>query len=401
MSKKTFWIIILFLVIARIAMAFLLTFDIPDVSVRENGQWFAGSSDTSFYFNTAKSFTDLNPIASPDFIGFPLFLTTFIHLFQASEISEIVEPVIFLQIFVFFSLAIVLVGLIGREILKSRSGGVLTASIFTFLPYIFYFLFRNVGPVYEGGFTSNVFNFEHMMWSHVATDPISALLVYAAFFFFLVSLKEKKNNAWFILLGLLSGFAVLVRFINIFILGAFILIWLFKKQIKKAALVSAFSFLAFLPQIVYDILICKFPLLIGRFLLITSEKTTSRLSEVAFKFGSIAEPGFSVKNYYYFLFLADKYIPMVELVLIFSIIFFVFGLFFLYRRNKTGFAVVLLWIIPFMVFYGLFSAAARNIRYHFPIFPPLIVLGVSFLFLLSQSFKRLIFHFKCRNSKAI
>lgn len=399
-SKKTFWIIIIALILTRVVMVVFLMQDIPPIGVAtEQGYQLHLSNNEVTYFKLAKSFTDVNTVpVSTAFIGFPLYLTPFIYIFQASEINDILKPVFIFQAFILFSLAIIFIGLIAGKILKNRLAGILAASIFTFLPYVFYFLFKNIGPVYDG-VTNITLNFSHLMWIRLLSDPLSAFLVYLSVCLFLI-LNKKINNKHSMLLGILSGLAVLVRMTNIFIVGVFVLILLVQKKIRKAGLVAIFSFLAFLPQLIYGKLVYGSSLFIFKaYSGVIDAKRAIDLYGDAIQFKSIAYPGFSINNYQYILFLIDKYIPKAELVLIFLVILFVFGMAFLYQRNRMGLLVIMLWLVPYSAFYGLFPPAARGIRYHLPIIPPLIILGICSLFFIFQRLKELTVYFRKKYAK--
>ena len=77
-SKKTFWWILIFLVLLRIAMVFLLMNNIPPTGVKMDGWWFYHGGDEVTYFKLAKSITKGDLKKSLATLGYPLFLTPFV-----------------------------------------------------------------------------------------------------------------------------------------------------------------------------------------------------------------------------------------------------------------------------------------------------------------------------------
>jgi len=253
-SKKTFWIILILLILIRTVMVLLSMQDIPHSGVKEGGWWFEPGGDEIQYFALAKPISQLNLVSSRVTLGYPLFLAPFIYLTNAQDIKDILKPIFIIQAFILFSLSIILVALIAKQLFQNLRIATLGAGIFTFFPYIFYIIFHHLGPYYpEMGLYRGEMAFISLNWLQVLSDPLSAFLVFLCFFLFFRELeREKPRPSFLILLGILSGFSALVRIGNILLPAVITFVCLLKKKFKEAITISSFSFLTFLPQLIYN-----------------------------------------------------------------------------------------------------------------------------------------------------
>ena len=183
LTKKTFWLGIVGLIVLRFVLVFLLMNNVPFTDMKNNGfrPNFGGSyfPDEVNYFNLAQSFAKLSPIANVANLGYPLFLAPIVYLTGAINPIDISKIVFIIQAFLFFSLAIVLVALIAREILKDRKLSLIAAAFFTTYPYILLAILK------LANFPRFIPAFHYQMWINIGADYLSAVLLYFGFYLFI------------------------------------------------------------------------------------------------------------------------------------------------------------------------------------------------------------------------
>lgn len=64
------------------------------------------------------------------------------------------------------------------------------------------------------------------------------------------------------------------------------------------------------------------------------------------------------------------------------------GLAYFWRRDRMVAALLFLWPVAYVLFYGTFKSGLRNVRYLLPTIPPLLILGIGSAIVLSQFFRR-------------
>ncbi len=364
-SKKTFWIILISLIILRILMVLFLMHDIPQTGVQEGGWWFVHGGDERTYFNLAKTISQLKLEKSIVTLGFPLFLAPFIHFADAVQVEDILKPIFIINAFLLFSLSIVLIGLIAKRVFQSRIIGNICAGMFTFYPYVFYLFFNQVGPYYEG-VARGMMAFQSLNWLQIISDSLSAFLVYFCFYLFLIEFnKSHARKSSLMLLGILSGFATLVRIGNILFIGIFILGWLLKRRIKEPLLLGVFSFLLFLPQLIYNYIFFASPLRFGY-----EVYSGQSLSSV-----------FSISRWIHLFERASFYIPGFIFLLLSLIILLALGIRFLWEKDRIVSLILVFWFFSYLLFYGSFIEGGFQPRFFIPAIPPLIILSTaSFLY---------------------
>ena len=373
-SNKTFWQILIFFVLLRIVMVFLLMNNIPYTGVKMGGWWFYHGGDEQSYFSLAKPISQFEIVKKKALLGYPLFLAPFVFFTQASNIEDILKPVFITQAFLLFSLSIILVALIGKKIFKSKKIASLCAGIFCLHPYIFYILFHRFGSYHSGvGLTKGERSFISLNWLQMYSDNLSAFLVFLCFFlFFLEFQKQKPRESYLILLGILAGFSALVRTSNVLIVPIFLLGWLLKKRVKEAFLVGAFSFFSFLPQLIYN------------FLFLGSPFTFVYQSYLNRSIISL----FSLERLITIFEKASSYIPGFIFLALFSIVFFLLGIKYLWQKDKIVSLILSLWFLSYTIFYITFSFGGFQTRFFIPMIPPFIFIIVSSFVYIYEQFKK-------------
>lgn len=383
-TNKTFWLILISLIVVRIIMVLLSMQDIPHTGVQEGGWWFEPGGDEVQYFNLAKSIAQLNLAKAKVTLGYPIYLAPFIYFTNAEDIKDILKPVLFIQAFILFSLSIVLVALIAKHLFQNLKIATLCAGIFTFYPYIFYLLFRRLGPYYPNmGLYRGEMAFPSLNWLQIISDPLSGFLVYLGFFLFFTELeKDKPRFSFLILLGILSGFSILVRVGNILVPTIFTFIWLVKKKFREAATISSFSFLTFSPQFIYN------QVIFGHFLRFGYE-TLAPVKE-GFYYKNLISM-FSLKRWFLLFEKANFYIPLFIYLLPIFIIFLILGIQYLKEKNKINTLIILLWFFGYIIFYGSFIEGGVQPRFFIPAIPPFIIIFTSSFLWIYQNLKNKMF----------
>ena len=372
-SKKTFWQILIFLVLLRVVMVLFLMQDIPHTEVKMGGWWFRHGGDEVTYFNFAKSIAQLDLKKASSNIGFPLFLAPFIYFTRANTVQNILKPIFIINAFILFSLSIILVAFIAKKLFKSKTIAAICAALFCLHPYIFYILFHKVDVPLEGTeLTKGVRSFIYLNWLQVISDSLSAFLVFLCFFLFFLEFKRQKPRGnYLILLGILAGFSALVRIGNALIVPIFILGWLLKKRIKEAFLVGMFSLFSFLPQLIYNFSFFGSPLKFGYE--VYSGQTVSSF--------------FSFNRFVLIFQKANFYIPGFIFLFLGVIIFFILGIKFLWQKDKISSLILTLWFFAYLIFYIYFGKGGVQLRFFIPAIPPFIFIGISSLLFIYQWLK--------------
>lgn len=341
-------------------MVVLLMHNIPQTGVKLGGWWFSHGGDEQRYFRVARSIANFDLVKDElTTLGFPLFLTPFVYFSGANEIKDILKPVFIIHAFIFYSISIILVGLIAEKISKNKLIGSFCAGLFTFYPYLFYFLFRRDPPFYELG------EFQFLNWLQVIADPLSAFLALLYFYLFFSEIDKKNpRNSVLILIGLIGGFAAMVKVIHILLVFVIVLGWFLKKRIKEATLVAISAAFAFLPQLIYNLTFFGSPFYFAMIPAIRSE------------YGEL----FSFSKWVWMFNKIYFYRPIVICLLPFFIIFFALGIIYLKKKDKISTLVLTLWFLVPLIFYGSFSPGPIQLRYFIPSMPPLFLISVSSLF---------------------
>ena len=251
LTKKTFWWGIIGLIILRFILVFLLMNNIPFTDMQMNGfrPNFGGSyfPDEINYFNLAEAFAKLSPIPNVANIGYPLFLAPIVYFTGANSPIDIAKIVFIIKAFLFFSLAIVLFGLVSFEIFKKINLALIAAALFTFYPYMLLAILK------LANFPRFIPAFHYQMWINIGADYLSAVLLYFGFYLFIKKFNESKISILSaVAIGALLGAAALTRVVNILYLPLIFLVLIWLRKYKESMSFSAASFLVYLPQWVYN-----------------------------------------------------------------------------------------------------------------------------------------------------
>ncbi|MDO8574882.1 MAG: hypothetical protein Q7R61_01250 [bacterium] len=365
-SKKFFIWGIAGLVILRFLMVFFLMNNIPFTDMGDDGfrPNFSGSyvPDEVNYFNLAQSLTKFSPVTNVANVGYPLFLAPIVYLTGANSPIDIVKIVFIIQAFLFFSLAIILTGLVSFEIFKNRKLSLVAAAMFTVYPYILFAILK------LANFPRAIPAFHYQMWINIGADYLSAILVYFGFYLFIKRYNTGNINLVFAsAIGVIIAAAALVRVANILYLPLIFLILIWIKKYRASIGFGVAAFLVYLPQWVYNFYFFGSPLTYGY-----------RIPSIGFDSGSeIIGDWLSFENLSIFFEKIWLNLPILVFILPIMILIVAAGFWRVFIREKIIGFTLAFWIILDVGFYMFFIAAASQLRYFIPSIAPLIILFIA------------------------
>ncbi len=366
-TKKTFWWGIVGLVVLRFILVFLLMDNIPFTDMQMNGfrPNFNGSywPDEIHYFQLAQSFAKLSPVPNVANLGYSLFLAPIVYLTGAGSPIDIVKIVFIIQAFLFFSLAIVLVALVSFEILKKKSQAFIVATIFTFYPYILFWILK------LAGFPRAISTFHYQMWIVIGADYLSAVLLYSGFYFFIKKFNDNKINLFSaIAIGALLSAAALTRVANILYLPLIFLVLIWLKKYRESIGFGFAAFLIYLPQWIYNFYFFGSPFTYGyRIQELSGHGLETKV------FGG----WFSFNNVLIFFERVWLNLPVFIWILPILILILILGFWRFFKQEKHLAVVLGFWALLNIGFYIFFVDAQSQLRYFVPSIPPLIILFIS------------------------
>jgi len=355
------------LIVLRFVLVFLLMNNIPFTDMQMNGfrPSFSGSywPDEIHYFQLAQSFAKFSPVANVANIGYPSFLAPIVYLTGAAGPEDIAKIVFIIQAFLFFGLAIVLVGLISFEILKNRKLALGAAALFTVYPYILF------GILKLADFPRAIPAFHYQMWINIGADYLSAVLLYAGFYLFIKKYNDNKLNFLSaVATGALLSFAALTRVANILYLPLIFLILIWLKKYRESIAFGAASFLIYLPQWIYNFYFFGSPFTYGYRI----QELSGHGLETKIIGGWL-----SLNNFYIFFEKIWLNLPILIWILPIIAAILILGFLNIFKKEKKSAVILGFWVLLNIGFYIFFVASQSQLRYFIPSIPPLIILFIS------------------------
>ncbi len=377
MSKKFFIWSIIGLIFLRIVLLALFLNNIPDTNIQPTWRpLFQGSyqPDEIVFFNLAKSLADFKPIPSIVYIGHALFLAPFIYFTGAANIEMAIKPLILAQGVLIWSFALIFVVLIGLHFFRNKKLALISGFIFLIYPYLLYGLYKLMNP------KTAVAAFQYQMWIFMLSDYLSAFMIPLTMWLaikFTARLKNMENglNNPAILLGAIAGITALVRPPNLAIPAFLFFFLLYRKEIKVALIFSVSAFIAYLPQLVYNVYFFGKPWLFGNPVL-----NNAGVAEATRAF---IQKNFTFSNYWlnFSYFSPNHYLLFFLAAFSFMFIILFFGLRHLRKTNASLIPLFVFWFLFYWLFYGLFGGSLSQLRYFLPLIPVFI-----YFFLASVSY---------------
>ncbi|MCX6813410.1 MAG: hypothetical protein NTV77_02960, partial [Candidatus Azambacteria bacterium] len=366
-TKKTFWWGIVGLVVLRFILVFLLMDNIPFTDMQMNGfrPNFNGSywPDEVHYFQLTQSFAKLSPVPNVANLGYPLFLAPIIYFTGANSPIDIAKIVFVIQAFLFFSLAIVLVALIAREIFRKKKLVLIAAAFFTFYPYLLLLILK------LANFSRWIPVFHYQMWIVIGADYLSAVLLFSGFYLFIKKFNDNKINLFSaVAIGALFSAAALTRVANILYLPLIFLVFIWLKKYRESIGFGFAAFLIYLPQWIYNFYFFGSPFTYGyRIQELSGHGLETKV------FGG----WFSFNNVLIFFERVWLNLPIFIWILPILIPILILGFWRFFKQEKHLTVVLGFWALLNIGFYIFFVDAQSQLRYFIPSIPPLIILFIS------------------------
>lgn len=375
MSKKTFIWAMVGLILLRFFLIILMMNNIPFTDMQLGGfrPHFNESyqSDEGDYFNIAEGLIMGQARNAAESLGAPIFFIPIIYLTQAKFPIDIAKPVFIFQTFILFLIALILVARIAKRLFDSKKIAAMAAFIFVVYPW----LLLAFGKIIQ--YRSIIPAFHYQLWILIASDYISALFVYFAFFVLFNKFSAFHGDGdiklkYVVALSLISAMALLTRVTNIWVFLIILASFLYFKKFKNAIQYGFFSFLFYSPQLFYNWKAFGLPWRYGQ--------SVHGITSGSFNLANFWLNFSNFSPTHYFLW----FITVTTFFLIISILSFRY----LARVNKLWQALVLEgWFWSYLIFYGIFNYPSSLLRYLIPIIPVFIYFAVASVLQLLEHLK--------------
>lgn len=241
------------LAVLRILMVAGFVADIPPIQ-HTGWQFHCGGGDQILYFNMAQSFAALSPIKEKYPVGFPLLLTPLVLFYKPAVWQDLVMPVVMFHT-MFALISIYLVGYITKALTKRTSLSILSALLWTIIPYAIYAL----AAFYNTQWIRNTY-VSYFMWFSMLSEPATTFFLLLSLYCYFLSL-EKKHLAW--LVGITAGMTMVIRIPGLFYAAVFAIGYMLSRRYRELAIFSACVLLMVTPQLMYNSVFYNSPLTLG------------------------------------------------------------------------------------------------------------------------------------------
>lgn len=381
-SKKTFIWVVVGLIVLRIILMILAMNNVPFTDMRDGGfrPTFTESyqPDEQQYFQLTKGLIFGKAEKLVPNIGAPLIFAPVMYFAGADSVAKFAPYVFIFQTFILFSLAIILVALIGYYLFNSRTLALASAFLFVIYPWLLFGIFKLIG--YDNAIPA----FHYQLWIFILSDYLSAFLVYLSFFLIFKWFKEIFENSamnWgkLIILSAASGAAILTRVGNFWLILIILAAFLYSRKLKKAINYGFFLGLAYLPQLIFNTVALGAPWVFGyRDPSVGASTSSTPLAEwfnpenLWFNFAKFSP------QYYFLLFLV---------IAAFFIFIFFFGYKYFSKTNKKFAVITAAWFLSYLIFYGLFDESLSQLRYFLPAVPVFIYFFIASIIYIRQKLR--------------
>ena len=329
------FIVLLFLILARIISVILFYNGIPPNLFHEWGLTYLIHQDQFEYFRVALNFSKLQFTETHYPIGFPLLLVPFIYTFHANTLADIFMPVsVFNSIFLYCGSILLIYGIANR-ITGDNKISLLASTLWILLPY----------------------KLPHGMWVYVLSEPPMIFVMLLAIYIYLRGRESESaslKNPFFV--GMLTAFGVMFRIPTALFVLFFALMYVFERKFKHCIIFLASALVFLIPQFIYNN--------IG--------------------YHSVAKTGYTVSHSATHLFSINYVVPFFDQILhnnwIYSLfgllVFSTIGILYLFITCKNKFKVFFLasWLYSFFAVFSVMTfGPADPGRYCMPSYPAVVI----------------------------
>ncbi len=211
--------------------------------------WFHNGGDNVEYFALARGMVSGELPVSKYPLGFPLTMIPFVLVFQPTTYDQILEPVAIFWSLVMFPIGQIALYYLTKMMTGRRITGLISVLIWTLLPLLIYAPLR----IASNSVVAETYSV-HLIWAQMLSDgPTTLLTIFAFIVYFKWHKLAYKTPGWEILLGILLGALVLVRYTGA-ITGILIAMLLLGGRRWRALFLTGFSaFVVVLPQLIYNL----------------------------------------------------------------------------------------------------------------------------------------------------
>ncbi|PIP34239.1 hypothetical protein COX22_00050 [Candidatus Falkowbacteria bacterium CG23_combo_of_CG06-09_8_20_14_all_49_15] len=221
------------LIVARLAIVILTINNVPPTDQMASGAWFFNGGDGDGYFASAKAFLNWEFISGGQPIGLALFYAPLIFLTGAEALSEIIILMTIVYAVLFNILATILCYILAKKFLASAAKALAVAAVFQIYPYFFYGFFYFFGGSSETMARFLYSRFLHLQFLYIGSDALAMLLTLGSLLVLFKVAGQKSAGAKNpLILGILTGWAVITRLQNIILLPVYAVILLWQKQYR-------------------------------------------------------------------------------------------------------------------------------------------------------------------------
>jgi hypothetical protein len=353
--------IVLGLILIRIIMVLGLVGGYPWTPYHQ-GWYLHHGGDQVEYFSIAGRLIETGAIESFRPPGYPLALTPFILWYDAHDWKTILLPAVFFNAFYLFPLSVILLAMTALACFKNKLAAVLSAFFWVFLPYLIWLAaewalkMRHPGRLGSPG--PEIWMI-HQMWVNMLSDPLSTFLCILIFYLFIRDARREGGIGLPMALGLLTAFAMSVRYANILLCPAGLLVYLAAARFRKMFWYGLALTALFLPLLFYQLAHGWNPLRLINYQGVTS-----------YTFGALnwIYLPLSVRHLF-------RILPFPVLLAFFILALAVlWGIYRIFKHSRLAGTAILLWTALFSGFYLSYDGVFRDFfRFLMPVFPPLII----------------------------
>lgn len=358
-KQKWLWGAVLF----HYLILILFTAEIIPQAYKRDGYlfWFHHGGDDYGYYEQTQAILrgDFRPNKFP--LGFPILSAPLMALLQPDEHDAFVEPIALLWAVVMFPVGQWLLAEFAYRVSGRRDLALMAVWLWTALPLLTYMSLRGLWNAEMAEIAA-----VHMTWAQMLSDGPAALFTLLCALGFLRVRNRHYPSAEVLALGWLCGFLMMIRLTGVLTLGALGLILLAERRPRQAAWFVVGALIGFGPQWLYNWHFFGGPLTSGYSVL--DELPPDGLLSLSYLVSALEK----LWTHMGVLF------PAIAVV---AFMAFALALKRLWRWDKTGTALIALWVMSYGAFYSVYyyTWTGSLFRFAIPVLPPLAILAAVLL----------------------
>jgi hypothetical protein len=357
-NKKFAYSVLLFLVVVRLVIVILTINNIPPTAEMASGQWFINGGDGDGYFESAKALLDGRFLPNAVPAGLALIYSPIIWFTGADILPDIIVVMAILYGVIFSGLAVMLVYFLARKFFNGIRS-ILIAAAFLIYPYLFYAFFMLFG---NGSGLITRFaasRFLQLNFFYIASDAWSLLLTISSIFVLFKAVAEPRaGTKRGLLLGVLTGWAVITRLQNVILLPVYACLLLWRRRFRS---------------FVYLIIGC---LPFGIFQAYVNYRSNGSIFKTAYNEKweqALSVSAVSVKYPLKIIEYALNFSPLLFVPLFCGLGLIVLGIWRLARLERERTIILALYFFSILIFISFLAGTFLNPRYFLPVVPAALI----------------------------